>query len=323
MSEALNEALRQEMARDPSLIVVGEDVAAFGGLFEVTAGLLASFGPQRVVDTPISEAAITGMGIGAALVGCRAVVELQIADFLTLAMDQLVNHAAKWRYMSGGQVTVPLVVRAPVTSGTGLGAQHGQSLEAWLVHVPGLAVVMPATPYDAKGLLKSAVRDDNPIVMLEKRMLYGRRGPVPEEDYTVPLGVANVVLEGDDLTIISYSAGVHLSLQAARELKRRGVSAEVIDLRTLKPLDIDAIAQSVKKCSRAVIVSEAAHTGGFASEVMARIVEECWDDLDAPPLRVTAADTPIPYALQLERRVLPQADEICDAALSLLGTRSI
>ncbi len=319
LAAALNEALHEEMARDSALLVLGEDVGAFGGLFEVTAGLLDRFGGQRVLDTPISEAAITGMAVGAALVGSRAVVELQIADFLTLAMDQLVNHAAKWRYMSGGQVTVPLVLRAPVTSGTGLGAQHGQSFEAWLVHVPGLVVVMPATPYDAKGLLKSAIRDDNPVVMLEKRMLYGRRGAVPETDYLIPLGEAAQLREGDDVTLIAYGAGVHLAMQATRELARNGIEADLLDLRTLKPLDLEAVSRSIQKTGRVVVVSEAARAGGFASELVARIVDECWDDLDGPPVRVTAADTPIPYAANLERQVMPQAADIVKAVGALLG----
>jgi pyruvate/2-oxoglutarate/acetoin dehydrogenase E1 component len=319
MSEALNEALHEELDRDECVFVVGEDVAAFGGLFGVTAGLLARFGAERVIDSPISEAAITGMGVGAALVGCRPVIELQIADFLTLAMDQLVNHAAKWRYMSGGQVSVPFVLRAPVTSGTGLAAQHGQSLEAWLVHVPGLVVVMPATPEDAKGLLKSAIRDENPVVMLEKRMLYGRRGHVPTNDYVVPIGKAKVLRTGDAATVVTYAQGVHLALQAARDLERQGIEIEVIDLRTLKPLDFQTIAESIRKTGRLLVVNEAVRAGGFASEVVARVVDECWDDLDSPPVRVTGKDTPIPYAASLERRVLPQVSDVTSAVLATLG----
>lgn len=323
MAEALNEALHEEMAASPEVFVVGEDVAKLGGLFQVTAGLLERFGRDRVIDSPISEAAITGMGVGAALLGNRPVIELQIADFLTLALDQLVNHAAKWRYMSGGQVTVPLVLRAPVTSGTGLGAQHGQTLESWLVHVPGLVVLMPSTPADAKGLLKSAIRDNNPVVMLEKRLLYGRSGPVPYGELLVPIGEASIVRSGTDATVIAYSAGVHLALQAARQLARQGVEVEVIDLRTLKPLDMDTILESLRKTSRVVVVSEGSRAAGIASDVVARIVDEAWDYLDAPPVRVTAENTPIPYAAGLERRVLPQADDVFDAVATVTNRREL
>jgi pyruvate/2-oxoglutarate/acetoin dehydrogenase E1 component len=320
IAEALNEALHEEMERDSGVLVIGEDVGELGGLFQVTAGLLDRFGATRVIDSPISEAAITGFGVGGALVGARPVVELQIADFLTLAMDQLVNHAAKWRYMSGGQVSVPLVLRAPVTSGTGLGAQHGQSLEAWVVHVPGLVVAMPATAYDAKGLLKSAIREDNPVVMLEKRLLYGRRGTVPAEEYLVPLGVADVKRKGGDLTIVSYSQGVLLALQAARDLARDGIEVEVIDLRTLKPLDLETILASVSKTGRLLVVSEASRTGGVAGEIISRVVEEGWDALRAAPERVTAKDTPIPYASALEREVLPQVEDVTTRARALASS---
>src|SRR5262249_5637109 len=244
MSEALNEALHEEMERDPGVFVVGEDIAQLGGLFQVTTGLLDRFGPQRVIDAPISEAAQAGAGVGAALVGCRPVVELQIADFVSLVIDQVVNHAGKWRYMSGGRVTVPLVVRGAVSSGIGMAAQHSQTLEAWFVHAPGVVVIMPSTPYDAKGLLKAAIRDDNPVVFLEKRPLYSRKGPVPEGDYTVPIGVADVKREGSDVTVATYAAGVHLALQAARQLAREGVVVEVVDLRTLKPLDVETLVGS-------------------------------------------------------------------------------
>jgi pyruvate dehydrogenase E1 component beta subunit len=312
------------MARDESVYVMGEDIALFGGLFQVTAGLLDRFGSRRVVDSPISEAAIVGAGVGAALVGCRPVVELQISDFLTLTMDQIVNHAAKWRYMSGGKVSVPLVIRGPVASGTGLAAQHGQSLEAWFVHAPGLVVIMPSTAYDAKGLLKSAIRDDNPVIMLEKRLLYDRRGPVPEGEYTVPIGVADVKREGTDVTVVAISQGVHLALQAARQLARDGIELEVIDPRTLKPLDVETIAASVRKTGRLVIVTEAARAGGFASEVVARIVDVAFDSLRTAPVRVTGADTPIPYAAQLERAVLPGVEEVVAAVHQVLkGVESV
>jgi len=319
MSEALNEALHEEMERDPGVFVVGEDIAALGGLFQVTTGLLDRFGSQRVIDAPISEAGQAGVGVGAALVGCRPVVELQIADFVSLVMDQVVNHAGKWRYMSGGRVTVPFVLRGAVSSGIGMAAQHSQTLEAWFVHAPGLVVVMPSTPYDAKGLLKSAIRDDNPVVFLEKRLLYSRPGAVPEEEYTVPIGVADVKREGSDVTVATYAAGVHLALQAARGLAREGVEVEVVDLRTLKPLDIDTLAASVRKTGRLVVVTEAARAGSFASEVVARVCDECFDVLQAPPVRVTATDTPMPYAASLERAVLPQVEDVTEGIRHVLA----
>ena len=318
MSEALNEALHEEMERDGTVFVVGEDVAQMGGLFQVTAGLLERFGAQRVIDAPISEAGQVGAGVGAALVGCRPVVELQIADFASLVMDQVVNHAGKWRYMSGGRVTVPFVLRGAVSSGIGMAAQHSQTLEAWFVHAPGLVVVMPSTPYDAKGLLKAAIRDDNPVVFLEKRLLYGRRGPVPEGEYTLPIGVADVKREGGDVTVATYAAGVHLALQAGRQLAREGIELEVVDLRTLKPLDMETLTASVRKTGRLVVVTEAARAASVASEVVARVVDEAYDALEARPVRVTAADTPIPYAAPLERAVLPQVDDVVAAVNAVL-----
>lgn len=310
MSEALNEAMHEEMERDPTVFTIGEDIAELGGLFQVTAGLLERFGSQRVIDSPISEGAISGSGVGAALVGCRPVVELQISDFVTLAMDQVVNHAAKWRYMSGGRVSVPFVIRGPISNGIGMAAQHSQTLEAWFVHTPGLVVIMPATPYDAKGLLKSAIREPNPVVFLEKRLLYSRRGPVPEGEYTVPIGVANVTRTGDDATVVAYGQGVHAGLQAGRQLAAEGIELEVIDVRTLKPLDIVTVAESVEKTGRLVVLSEGARAGGYASEVVARVVDEAWDSLRTAPVRVTAKDTPIPYAASLEREVLPQVEDV-------------
>ena len=318
MAEALNEALHGEMERDPGVFVVGEDIAQIGGLFQVTAGLLDRFGPQRVIDAPISEAGQVGAGVGAALVGCRPVVELQIADFVTLTMDQVVNHAAKWRYMSGGKVTVPFVLRGAVSSGIGMAGQHSQTLEAWFVHAPGLVVIMPSTPYDAKGLLTAAIRDDNPVVFLEKRLLYSRRGPVPEGDYTVPIGVADIKREGSDVTVACYSAGVHMALQAGRQLAEQGIELEVVDLRTLKPLDIETLGNSVRKTGRLVVVSEGARAGGVASEVVARVIDEAYDSLRAAPVRVTAKDTPIPYAAQLERAVMPQVDDLVAAVTGML-----
>ncbi len=319
MSEALNEALHEEMERDPTVFVVGEDIAAMGGLFQVTSGLLDRFGPQRVIDAPISEAAQAGAGVGAALVGCRPVVELQIADFVSLVMDQVVNHAGKWRYMSGGRVTVPFVLRGAVSSGIGMAAQHSQTLEAWFVHAPGLVVIMPSTPYDAKGLLKSAIRDDNPVVFLEKRLLYSRRGPVPDTDYVVPIGVAEIKQEGSHVTFVSYAQGVHLGLQAARQLAREGIEVEVVDLRTLKPLDIQTVVASVSKTGHLVVATEAARAGSMASELVARVCDVAFDALRAAPVRVTAKDTPMPYAAPLERAVLPQVEDVVDAVNQVLG----
>jgi len=323
MSAALNEAMHEEMERDPTVLTIGEDIAEMGGLFQVTEGLLERFGSQRVIDSPISEAGISGAGVGAALVGCRPVVELQISDFVTLAMDQVVNHAAKWRYMSGGRVSVPFVIRGPISNGIGMAAQHSQTLEAWFVHTPGLIVMMPATPYDAKGLLKSAIREPNPVVFLEKRLLYSRRGPVPEGEYTVPIGVADVKRAGSDATVVAYGQCVHYALQAGRQLAAEGIELEVIDLRTLKPLDIDTVAESVQKTGRLVVLSEGARAGGFASEVVARIVDEAWDSLHTAPVRVTAKDTPIPYAATLEREVLPQVEDVVAGVRQVLEKAAV
>lgn len=318
MAEALNEALHEEMTRDESVFMIGEDIGRNGGLFKVSDGLQQRFGTDRVVDSPISEAAISGAGVGAALVGCRPVVELQHFDFVTLAMDQIVNHAAKWRYMSGGNVKVPLVIRGPVANGVGLAAQHSQSLESWFVHVPGLVVIMPSNPYDAKGLLKAAIRDDNPVLVMEKRLLYTKSGPVPEEEYTVPIGVADVKRTGSDVTVVGISQGVNIALQAARQLERKGIDLEVIDPRTLKPLDIDTIVSSVRKTGRLVVVSEGARAGGFASEVVARVLDTAYDSLKAAPVRVTAADTPIPYSAPLERAVLPGLPDVLAAVEAVM-----
>ena len=323
MSEALNEALTEEMERDSGVFVVGEDIAAMGGLFQVTSGLLERFGSQRVIDAPISEAAQAGAAVGAALVGCRPVVELQIADFVSLVMDQVVNHAGKWRYMSGGRVTVPFVLRGAVSNGIGMGAQHSQTLEAWFVHAPGLVVIMPSTPYDAKGLLKAAIRDDNPVVFLEKRLLYARPGQVPTGDYVVPIGIADVKREGSDVTVVTYAQGVHLALQAARQVARDGVEVEVVDLRTLKPFDIETVAASVQKTGRLIAVTEAARAGSMASEIVARVTDEVFDSLKAAPVRVAAADTPMPYAAALERAVLPQVEDVVAAINRVVGRVSV
>jgi pyruvate/2-oxoglutarate/acetoin dehydrogenase E1 component len=319
MSEALNEALREEMALGNLQLLLGEDVCFNGGLFGVTKGLVDEFGEERVLNMPISEASFTGFGLGSALVGCPAVVEIQILPFITLAMDQICNRAAKLRYMSGGQLSVPLVVRSPGAGRIGLAAQHSESLEGWFIQVAGLKVVNPATPADAKGLLKSAIRDGNPVLFLEHRLLYATRGPVPADEELVPLGKARIARPGDDITLIAHGVGVKLAESAARELEARGVAAEVIDLRTLKPLDVDTIVESVIKTKRAVVISDGPPVGGLASEVVSAIVEsEAFFHLEAQLRRVTAADVPIPYAQNLEEAVLPQPAKVVAAVESAL-----
>jgi len=317
-SEALNEALREEMERDSSVYIVGEDIGKIGGLFDVTKGLLDEFGPQRVIDTPISEAAIAGAGIGGAMAGARPVIEFQFSDFMTIAMDQIVNHAAKLRYMTGGQVRIPVVIRAPICSGIGMGAQHSQSLEAWFVHVPGLVVIMPSNPYAAKGLLKAAIRDDNPVIFLENRRSYTIRGTVPGPDEVVPIGKAAVVREGTDVTIVATGRMVRLAEGAARKLSRAGVELEVIDPQTLKPLDTDTILESVRKTGRAVVLNEACRTCGFAAEVAATIGEFAHAELKAPVLRVTSKDSPMPVSQALEKEILPREQDLLDAIHQLL-----
>jgi pyruvate/2-oxoglutarate/acetoin dehydrogenase E1 component len=311
--EALNEALREEMQSNSLVWVIGEDVGKMGGLFKVTKGLLEEFGAQRVIDTPISEAAIAGAGVGSALVGTRPVIEFQFLDFITIAMDQLVNHAAKLRYMSGGMVSVPMVIRAPVCAGVGLGAQHSQSLEAWFIHVPGLKVVMPSDPADAKGLLKSAIRDDNPVLFMEHRMLYSLSGPVPEGEYLVPLGTSAVKRSGSDLTLVATGRTVSLSLAAAEKLSKEGVEVEVIDPRTLKPLDSASILQSVRKTNRLVVVSDGWRTCGYAAELMACVIDQCFFELDAPIQRVCTRDVPMPVAPSLQKAVMVSEGEILSA----------
>ena len=317
--EALNEALHQEMARDPDVIVMGEDIAETGGIFGVTKGLVEGFGPDRVRDTPISEATFVGCGVGAAIAGLRPVVEIQIFDFVTLTMDMLVNQAAKFRYMLGGKPTVPLVVRGPQGGGIRLAAQHSQSLEAWFTHVPGLVVVAPSTPYDAKGLLVAAIRDDNPVIFLEQKLLYLEPGgPVPEALYAIPIGKADVKREGTDVTVVATSAMVPRALAAASQLARDGISLEVVDPRTLRPLDEDAILASVRKTNRLVIVHEGWKRGGFGAEVAAMVIENAFDYLDAPIVRLGAPDAPMPYNDKLERYAIPSQDRIADAVRALL-----
>jgi pyruvate/2-oxoglutarate/acetoin dehydrogenase E1 component len=318
-SEALRDALRLEMQRDPRILVMGEDIAEHGGAFQVTAGLLAEFGPDRIRQTPISEIGIVGAGVGAALTGLRPVVELMYIDFAGLAIDQIVNQAAQNRFMFGGQARVPLVVRTQGGSGRGNAAQHSKSLEAWFTHVAGLKVVMPATPADAKGLLTAAIRDDDPVMFIEHKLLYRTKGPVPDGEYVVPLGRADVKREGSDLTIVTWSREVLFALEAAAKLAAEGVDAEVIDLRTLVPLDRAAILASVRKTRRLLVVHEAIKRGGYGGEIAALVAEEAFDDLDAPPRRLAGAETPIPYAAHLERGVIPQVEDIVRVAKEILG----
>ncbi len=318
-AEALREALRQEMARDPRVLVMGEDIAEHGGAFQVTAGLLAEFGPTRIRQTPISEIGIVGAGVGAALTGLRPVVELMYVDFSGLAIDQIVNQAAQNRFMFGGQARVPLVVRTQGGSGRGNAAQHSKSLEAWFTHVAGLKVVMPATPADAKGLLAAAIRDDDPVMFIEHKLLYRTKGPVPDGEHVVALGSADVKRQGRDLTIVTWSRHVLFALEAAERLSADGIDAEVVDLRTLVPLDTATILASVRRTRRLLVVHEAIRRGGFGAEIAALVAEEAFDDLDAPPRRLAGAETPIPYAAHLERGVVPQVDDIVRVAKEILG----
>jgi pyruvate dehydrogenase E1 component beta subunit len=318
---ALNEALQQEMERDPTVFIAGEDVGQHSP-FGVTVGLLQRFGPQRVVDTPISESAILGLAVGAAATGLRPVVEIMFMDFLFVAFDQVVNQMAKMRYMFGGKAKLPIVVRGPCGGGQRAAAQHSQCMEAMLCHIPGLKVVMPATPYDAKGLLTAAIRDDNPVFFLEHKRLYNRSGDVPEEQYEIPLGVAEVKRPGSDVTIVATSYMVLEALNAAEELAQQGIEAEVIDPRTLLPLDMDAILTSVRKTHRVVIVHEAVKFCGVGAEIAAQIAETAFDALEAPPLRVAAPFSPVPFSTPLERAYLPNAQKIVDAISSVMPAKT-
>ena len=316
--EALNQALREELERDERVFIMGEEVGYFGGAFKVTDGLLAVYGEKRVRDTPISELTIVGSGIGAAMGGLKPIVELMTVNFALLAMDQIVNHAAKIHYMFGGHAKVPVVIRAPQGAGHQLGAQHSQSLEAYFLHSPGLRVVIPATPADAKGLLKTCVRQENPVVFLEHESLYGVKGEVPEGEHLVPLGRANVLRVGKDVTIVAYSKCVYDALAAADALENEGIDAEVIDLRTLNPLDIATVIDSVRKTGKAIVVYEGWRTGGAGAEIAAQIYEAAFDHLDAPVERVATLDTPMPYNARLERAALPSAADIVKVAEQLV-----
>lgn len=308
--QALNEALSEEMERDQSVFLMGEDVAVYGGAYGVTLNLMQKFGEKRVRDTAISEAAIIGAGLGAAITGMRPIVEIMYIDFMGICLEQIGNQVAKIRYMFGGKTRVPLVIRTEGGAGRTLGAHHSQSLESWFMHVPGLKVVMPATPADAKGLLKSSIREDNPILFIEHKMLYNVKGPVPEGEYLLPIGKADVKRPGKDATVIAYSRMLYFALEAAKRLAEEGIEVEVIDPRTLQPLDMETIAESVRKTHRAIIVEEDTKTGGTGAEIGMQIMENCFDYLDAPVLRIAGADVPMPKSAVLEKLAIPDADRI-------------
>lgn len=315
--EAINEALAEEMRRDPDVFVMGEDVGLFGGTFRVTEHLLAEFGTKRVRDTPIAEAGIVGLAIGAALGGLRPVPELMTMNFAIVAMDQIINHASKLRYMFGGQMNLPITIRAAGGGGTQKGAQHSHSIESWFVNSPGLRVVIPATPYDAKGLLKTSIRSNDVVLFIEHEMLYSQKGPVPEDEFLVPFGVADVKRPGSDVTIVAWSKMVHEALRAAEALAAEGIEAEVLDPRSLDPFDWDAVYRSVARTRRCVVAEEGWRTLGVGAEIAARVQERLFHELDAPVQRVGAADVPTPYARGLEQAALPHADDIVRAVLKI------
>lgn len=311
--EAVQRALDEELGRDPNVIFFGEDVGKAGGVFKVTPGLYEKYGPNRVMDTPISEAAIVGAGIGAALTGMRPVIELMFADFAAVTLDQIVNQAAKMRYMSGGQIKVPLTIRAAQGAGAGFASQHSQCCEAWFMHAPGLKVVVPSNPADVLGLLKSAIRDDNPVVFLEHKVQYAEKGEVPDGEHLVPLGVANVVRAGTDVTLVATQRMVSVAMKAAEELAKSGVQCEVIDPRTLVPLDMETILNSVKKTGRLITVEEAIHAGGWGAEVATQVTDAAIWYLEGPVIRVTLGAAIIPFSAPLEEYVLPSPQKVIDA----------
>ncbi len=316
--DAVAEAIKEEMARDDRVFLMGEDVGILGGAFGSTKGVYDAFGGERVLDTPISETAIAGYALGAAMAGMRPIAEIMRVDWMTICMDEIVNQTAKMRYLSGGHPEVSLVIRTAAEGGIGLGGQHSQSFEAWFVHVPGLKVVMPSTPYDVKGLLKAAVRDPNPVIFLEPGVLYGVSGPVPEEEYVIPLGEAEVKREGKDVTIVAWGTMLPKTLNAVQTLADEGIDAEVVDPRTLRPLDIDTIINSVKKTGKLVVAHEAMKTGGFGAEIAALVQEQAFDHLDAPIQRVATPDVIIPVNRSLERMVLPQEDTVVATVKSII-----
>ncbi|MBM4339328.1 MAG: alpha-ketoacid dehydrogenase subunit beta [Deltaproteobacteria bacterium] len=316
--ESLRMTLKEEMERDPSLMLIGEDIGRYGSIFGVTKGLLEEFGPHRIRSTPISESAIIGSALGAAMTGTRTIAEIMYVDFTTCAMDQIVNQVAKMRYMSGGKAKIPLVIRTQGGGGRGNAAQHSQSLEALFLHIPGLKIVMPSTPYDARGLLKTAIRDDNPVMFIEHKLLYATKGSVPDGEYLIPFGQSDIKRKGKDVTIAAISYMVMKALKAAQRLAGEGIEAEVIDLRSLVPLDLDSILQSVRKTNRVVIVHEGCRRNGIGAEISSLIQEEAFDFLDAPVERVGSLNVPIPYAEPLEKAVIPDEEDIVTAVKKVL-----
>jgi pyruvate dehydrogenase E1 component beta subunit len=316
--DALNQALREEMQRDDRVFLMGEEVGVYQGAYKVSKGLLQEFGEMRVVDTPITELGFAGVGVGAAMVGLRPVIEFMTWNFAVLALDQVVNNAAKMLYMSGGQFNIPIVFRGPNGAALQLSAQHSQAWDAWLAHIPGLKVVSPGTPYDAKGLLKSAIRDDNPVIMLEGEMLYNTKGDVPEGEYVVPIGQAELKREGDHCTIVTYGKSVLTAIQAANQLAKEEIRVDVVDLRTVRPMDVEAIATSVRKTNRAVVLEEGWEICGVGAQVVDYIQRMCFDELDAPVLRVTQADVPMPYARNLERAAKPDVPKTISAVKKVM-----
>ena len=315
--DAIRETLREALLENDKVFIMGEDIGAYGGAYAVTRGFIDEFGEKRIIDSPIAESVMIGAGIGAAMAGLHPVIEIMTINFSLLASDQIVNSAAKLRYMSGGQVSVPLIIRTVSGGGNMLGASHSQSLEGWYANVPGLKVVVPATPYDARGLLRTAFKDENPVIFVEHSLLYGIRGEVPKESYAIPFGKADVKRSGTDVTIVAYLRMVHVALKAAAELAKEGIEAEVVDLRSLKPLDMETVLESVKKTSRAVVVEEGWKTGGFGAQVSASIVEEGFDYLDAPVVRVAGKDVPMPYNRDLEQAAIPSYLDVMKAAKGL------
>ena len=317
--EAVKEALIEEMHRDSHVFIIGEDVAEAGTVFKVLTGLLDEFGPDRVIDSPISEAGITGIGGGAAVTGMRPVVDIMFGDFTTLAMDQMVNQAAKTHYMSGGKLRVPMVIRTTMGAGRRSAAQHSQSLHAWYSHIPGLKVAIPSTPYDAKGLMKTAIREDNPVVIVEDKMMYSLKGIVPNEEYTIPLGVADVKRVGEDITLVATSQMVHLALEASQKLAELDISAEVVDPRTTFPLDKQTLIDSVKKTSRAIVIDQGYQRYGVTGEIASVIADGAFYYLDAPVKRIGAMDVPIPFSPVLEDLTIPSVPDIVEMAKTLCG----
>lgn len=317
--QAVREALDEEMKRDEKVFLLGEDIGPQGGVFHATQGLQAKYGTDRVRQTPIAECSIIGAACGASMLGLRPVAEIMYLDFITIGMDQLVNQIAKMRYISNGQVRLPLVIRTQGGGGRGKGPHHSQSLEAWFLHVPGLKVIMPSTPYDVKGLLKSAIRDDSPVLFIENAILYNSKGMIPDEDYTVPPGKADIKKEGKDITIVAVSSMVLKALEASEELQNEGISAEVIDIRSVYPLDIETIIDSVKKTSRLLVVHESCKRGGIGGEIVAQITEKAFDYLDSPTARIGGLETPMPYAESLEKEIIPDKNKIISKTKELLN----